>query len=188
MCTICHVRLRPQVFNEVRQNNAIIQCDSCQRILYFVDTPRARLGRSTRLMAIVAYIDGGARGNPGPAGYGVRIENDNGALIEEFHGFSAAPPTTSPSTTGCWPRSAYAQDNGHGTVRIKSDSELLVKQMKGEYRVKNPGLQPLYQQARASSPRSSASRSNTSGASRTRTPIVSRTWRWTRHSADSARL
>jgi uncharacterized protein len=36
ICTICHVRLRPQVFNEVRRNAAIIQCDSCQRILYFV--------------------------------------------------------------------------------------------------------------------------------------------------------
>ena len=35
MCTICHVRLRPQVFNNVRRNEAIIQCDTCQRILYF---------------------------------------------------------------------------------------------------------------------------------------------------------
>jgi predicted nucleic acid-binding Zn-ribbon protein len=36
ICTICHVRLRPQVFNNVRRNNDIVQCDSCQRILYFV--------------------------------------------------------------------------------------------------------------------------------------------------------
>jgi len=36
ICTICHVRLRPQVFNEIRRNDAIRQCDSCQRILYFV--------------------------------------------------------------------------------------------------------------------------------------------------------
>jgi predicted nucleic acid-binding Zn-ribbon protein len=35
ICTICHVRLRPQVFNEVRRNDAIVQCDSCQRILFF---------------------------------------------------------------------------------------------------------------------------------------------------------
>jgi len=39
ICTICHVRLRPQVFNTVRRNDAIIQCDSCQRILYFVPAP-----------------------------------------------------------------------------------------------------------------------------------------------------
>ena len=36
VCTICHVRLRPQVFNNIRRNDSIIQCDSCQRILYFV--------------------------------------------------------------------------------------------------------------------------------------------------------
>ena len=36
ICTICHVRLRPQVFNDVRRNDAIVQCDSCHRILYFV--------------------------------------------------------------------------------------------------------------------------------------------------------
>jgi len=39
ICTICHVRLRPQVFNSVRRNEEIIQCDSCQRILYFVPAP-----------------------------------------------------------------------------------------------------------------------------------------------------
>jgi predicted nucleic acid-binding Zn-ribbon protein len=41
MCMICHVRLRPQVFNEVRRNDAIIQCDSCRRILYFVENAPA---------------------------------------------------------------------------------------------------------------------------------------------------
>ena len=40
-------------------------------------------------------------------------------------------------------------DHGHKTLHIRSDSELLVKQLRGEYRVKNPGLQPLYQDARA---------------------------------------
>jgi len=39
ICTICHVRLRPQVFNNVRRNDTIIQCDSCQRILFFVPAP-----------------------------------------------------------------------------------------------------------------------------------------------------
>jgi predicted nucleic acid-binding Zn-ribbon protein len=42
ICTICHVRLRPQVFNDVRRNDGIVQCDSCQRILYFVPTPAAQ--------------------------------------------------------------------------------------------------------------------------------------------------
>ena len=41
ICTICHVRLRPQVFNTVLRNEAVIQCDHCQRILYFVPSAPA---------------------------------------------------------------------------------------------------------------------------------------------------
>ncbi|MDR1988902.1 MAG: C4-type zinc ribbon domain-containing protein [Acidobacteriaceae bacterium] len=47
ICTICHVRLRPQVFNSVLRNNQILQCDSCQRILYFVPAPGAGAEPST---------------------------------------------------------------------------------------------------------------------------------------------
>jgi predicted nucleic acid-binding Zn-ribbon protein len=46
ICTICHVRLRPQVFNSVRRNDSIIQCDSCNRILYFVPAPAASAATS----------------------------------------------------------------------------------------------------------------------------------------------
>jgi ribonuclease HI len=99
--------------------------------------------------SIVAYIDGGARGNPGPAGYGVRIEDQNGRLIDEFNGFLGASTNNVAEYNGLLAALKYAQQHGHRVVRIKSDSELLVKQMRGEYRVKNAGLQPLYQQARA---------------------------------------
>ena len=51
ICTICHVRLRPQVFNSVRRNDQIIQCDSCQRILYFVPTHPAAAGSLTQSSA-----------------------------------------------------------------------------------------------------------------------------------------
>jgi predicted nucleic acid-binding Zn-ribbon protein len=47
-CTICHVRLRPQVFNEIRRNASIIQCDSCQRILYFVGETNAQASPTTQ--------------------------------------------------------------------------------------------------------------------------------------------
>jgi predicted nucleic acid-binding Zn-ribbon protein len=40
-CTQCHVRLRPQVFNDVRRNDGLIQCESCSRILYYVPAPAA---------------------------------------------------------------------------------------------------------------------------------------------------
>src|SRR6185503_743747 len=100
-------------------------------------------------MAIVAYIDGGARGNPGPAGYGVRIEDERGALVEEFNGYLGSATNNVAEYNGLVAALKYAQQHGHKHVHIKSDSELLVKQMRGEYRVKNPGLQLLYQQARA---------------------------------------
>jgi ribonuclease HI len=100
-------------------------------------------------MAIVAYIDGGARGNPGPAGYGVRIEDEQGMLVEEFNGYLGSATNNVAEYNGLVAALKYAQQHGHRHVHIKSDSELLVKQMRGEYRVKNPGLQPLYQQARA---------------------------------------
>ena len=98
-------------------------------------------------MTIVAYIDGGARGNPGPAGYGVRIEDEHGALVEELNGFLGTATNNIAEYNGLLAALRYARDNGHRAVRIKSDSELLVKQMRGEYRVKNPGLQSLYQEA-----------------------------------------
>ena len=100
-------------------------------------------------MAIVAFIDGGARGNPGPAGYGVRVEDEHGALISEFSGFLGSATNNVAEYNGLLAALRYAQQHGHRTGRIKADSELLVKQMRGEYRVKNAGLQPLYQQARA---------------------------------------
>jgi ribonuclease HI len=99
-------------------------------------------------MAIVAYIDGGARGNPGPAGYGVRIEDEQGTLITEFHGFIGTSTNNVAEYHGLLGALRYAQQHGHRSLRVKSDSELLVKQMRGEYRVKHPGLQPLYHEAR----------------------------------------
>jgi probable phosphoglycerate mutase len=99
-------------------------------------------------MAIVAFIDGGARGNPGPAGYGVRIEDEDGTVITEFNGFLGASTNNQAEYNGLLAALKYAKQHGHRVVRIKSDSELLVKQMRGEYRVKHPGLKPLYDQAR----------------------------------------
>jgi probable phosphoglycerate mutase len=100
-------------------------------------------------MSITAYTDGGARGNPGPAGFGVRIEDPEGNLVEELHGPLGIATNNVAEYNGLLAALRYALDHGHRDVRIKADSELLVRQMRGEYRVKHPGLQPLYQEARA---------------------------------------
>jgi ribonuclease HI len=84
---------------------------------------------------IRAYIDGGARGNPGPAGYGVRIEDaDGNMIVAEYNGLLAAL--------------RWAVDHGARELQVRADSELLVKQMRGEYKVKHPSLQPLCARAR----------------------------------------
>jgi ribonuclease HI len=97
---------------------------------------------------IVAYIDGGARGNPGPAGYGVRVEAADGTLLDELHGGLGIATNNVAEYHGLLAALQWAVDHGQRRVRIRADSELLVRQMRGEYKVKNPGLQPLYVRAR----------------------------------------
>jgi len=97
---------------------------------------------------IRAYIDGGARGNPGPAGYGVRIEDQDGNLVEELYGPLGIATNNVAEYNGLLAALQWAVDHGHRQLHVRSDSELLVKQMRGEYKVKNPGLQALYVRAR----------------------------------------
>ena len=96
---------------------------------------------------ITAYIDGGARGNPGPAGYGVHIELPDGS-VEELHGGLGVATNNVAEYNGLLAALKWAIEHGHRRVQIRADSELLVKQMRGEYKVKHPGLQPLVARAR----------------------------------------
>jgi ribonuclease HI len=97
---------------------------------------------------ITAYIDGGSRGNPGPAGYGVRIEGPGGGLVTEFHASIGITTNNVAEYRALLAALQYALDHGHRNVLVRSDSQLLVNQMLGLYRVKHPGLQPLHAQAR----------------------------------------
>ena len=97
---------------------------------------------------ITAYIDGGARGNPGPAGYGAYIQDADGTVLDELYGGLGIATNNIAEYNGLLAALAWAVDHGHRVVRIKADSELLVKQMRGEYKVKNAGLLPLVARAR----------------------------------------
>ena len=97
---------------------------------------------------IRAYVDGGARGNPGPAGYGARIEDEDGNLLAELNGPLGVATNNVAEYNGLLAALNWAVDHGHRDVHIRADSELLVKQMRGEYKIKNPGLQPLAGRAR----------------------------------------
>jgi ribonuclease HI len=98
--------------------------------------------------AIVAYIDGGARGNPGPAGFGVRVEGADGTLIEEFSGTIGVATNNVAEYRGLLAALEWAKQHGHKRVHIRSDSLLLVQQMAGRFKVRNAGLLPLYAKAR----------------------------------------
>jgi len=97
---------------------------------------------------IIAYVDGGARGNPGPAGYGVRIELPDGTLVEEFCDSIGTATNNVAEYRGLIAALEWAKKHRYKRVHIRSDSLLLVQQMLGAFKVKNAGLQPLHAKAR----------------------------------------
>src|SRR5262249_13965005 len=96
---------------------------------------------------VVAYIDGGARGNPGPAGFGVRIEQCDGTLIEEFAEPIGIATNNVAEYRGLLAALEWAKRHRRRKLHVRSDSLLLVQQMLGNYKVKNAGLQPLHARA-----------------------------------------
>jgi ribonuclease HI len=98
---------------------------------------------------LVAHIDGGARGNPGPAGFGVVIEDHAGRRIDEFHQFLGTQTNNYAEYSALVAALEYALRNHFRALKILSDSELLVKQIKGEYKVRSTPLQELYAKAKA---------------------------------------
>jgi probable phosphoglycerate mutase len=98
--------------------------------------------------AATANVDGGARGNPGPAGYGVRIERGDGAIVELKESLGTATNNVA-EYCGLLAALEWAAQHGVERLHVRSDSLLLVKQMLGEYRVKHPGLLPLHERARS---------------------------------------
>ena len=93
-----------------------------------------------------ANIDGGSRGNPGPAGYGVRIEQEDGTIVELKASMLLATNNVA-EYSGLLAALRWAVAQGVSALHVRSDSLLLVQQMKGVYRVKHPGVQPLHEEA-----------------------------------------
>jgi ribonuclease HI len=98
---------------------------------------------------LVAHIDGGARGNPGPAGYGVVIEDHAGRKLDEIAEFMGRSTNNVAEYSALLAALNYALSHRFRAVKILSDSELLVRQMRGEYKVRNAALLELYQKAKA---------------------------------------
>ncbi len=98
--------------------------------------------------ALVAHIDGGARGNPGPAGYGVFLQDARGHRLAELSEFLGVQTNNFAEYSGLLAALEYAQQHGYRRLKVVSDSELLVKQIKGQYKVKSESLIDIYREAR----------------------------------------
>jgi ribonuclease HI len=101
--------------------------------------------------AVAAYranIDGGSRGNPGPASYGVVIRDGRGEIVAKLKKYIGRMTNNVAEYYGLIAALDYAQAHGVRALRIESDSELLVKQMRGQYKVKSEDLRPLFERAK----------------------------------------
>ncbi len=97
---------------------------------------------------ISGHCDGGARGNPGPAGYGALIVGPDGAVLAELSEFLGMRTNNYAEYSGLLGCLQFALDHGHRRLRMVSDSELMVKQIQGKYQVKSPDLKPLFDEAK----------------------------------------
>ena len=95
-----------------------------------------------------AHCDGGSRGNPGPAGYGAVIEDAQGRVVARLSEYLGRKTNNYAEYHGLLAVLDWALTHGVRRLRVVSDSELMVKQMQGLYKVKNPGLRPLWEEAR----------------------------------------
>jgi ribonuclease HI len=94
-----------------------------------------------------AHVDGGARGNPGPAGYGVVIHDPSGTKIAELSQYLGHRTNNYAEYNGLLAALRYAIARHIQALKIVSDSELMVRQMKGIYKVRHPDLRKLYDEA-----------------------------------------
>lgn len=97
---------------------------------------------------VTAHCDGGARGNPGPAGYGAVLQDEAGHILAELSEFLGNRTNNYAEYSGLLGCLQWVLDHGHRRLRVVSDSELMVKQIQGKYKVNSPDLRPLWEEAR----------------------------------------
>jgi probable phosphoglycerate mutase len=101
----------------------------------------------------VAHCDGGSRGNPGPAGFGAVIEDSEGRVVARLSEYLGKQTNNYAEYSGLLAVLKWANENGARQLRVISDSELMVNQMKGRYKVASPALKPLWEEAKRLSAR-----------------------------------
>lgn len=109
-------------------------------------SPQPRVVNSSPI--VTAFCDGGSRGNPGPSGYGVYVEGQDGERLAELSEYLGIRTNNFAEYSGLLAALEFALRYDHPRLRVVSDSELMVKQIKGQYKVKSPDLRPLYDEAK----------------------------------------
>ncbi len=95
----------------------------------------------------VLYTDGASRGNPGPAGAGSYLQDEKGQVLAEVAAYLGTTTNNVAEYQGLLHGLRKALELGIDEIVIRADSELMIRQIQGRYRVKNEGLKPLYQEA-----------------------------------------
>lgn len=97
--------------------------------------------------ALEIHIDGGSRGNPGEAGFGVHVTTPEGAEVAELYGYLGRASNNVAEYQALIHALRYAAKRGASRLRIYSDSELVVRQINGAYKVRHPDMIPLHREA-----------------------------------------
>lgn len=97
---------------------------------------------------IIAHVDGGSRGNPGPAAYAVVVSTAEGDHLASLSKYLGHTTNNVAEYEGLLAALNYAVEHGHQRLRVITDSELMARQINGQYKVKNPNLKVLYDRAR----------------------------------------
>ena len=97
---------------------------------------------------MIAYCDGGARGNPGPSGYGAVLQDESGMVLAELSEFLGVRTNNYAEYAGLLGTLQWVIDHGYKRLRLTSDSLLMVNQIKGKFKVSSPDLKPMWEEAR----------------------------------------
>jgi ribonuclease HI len=98
---------------------------------------------------VVVHVDGGSRGNPGPAAAAAALASPSGELLDEVSELIGTATNNVAEYRGVLLGLARAKELGATQVELVNDSELVARQLSGAYKVKHPSMIPLFQQARA---------------------------------------
>jgi ribonuclease HI len=93
----------------------------------------------------ILYVDGASRGNPGPASYGFAVLNNDGKVLHRGSGYIGISTNNVAEYTALIEALEFALKKGISAIEVRSDSQLLVKQLSGEYKVRTPHIRELYE-------------------------------------------